>query len=164
MYCSLLHTTRIGDIYLEASADGLTAVQFLGHDSKKAIVDNPNEHIDLVKHELMQYFDFNLQEFSVSLDLNIGTTFQIEVWNAVKDIAFGHTASYLDISKHIGNEKAVRAVGAANGSNPIPIIIPCHRVIASNGNLQGYAYGLKMKQFLLAHENPLAFGVQQKLF
>ena len=164
MYTGFLRNTKIGNIYLEASSNGLSLVKFLGLTETQAVEENPNQHIDLAKHELIQYLNYNLQAFTVSLDFEQGTSFQKEVWNAVKEVAYGHTVSYLDIAKHIGNEKAVRAVGAANGSNPIPIIVPCHRIIASNGNLQGYAYGIEMKKFLLALENPLAFGVQQKLF
>ena len=87
-----------------------------------------------------------------------------QVWNQVADIPYGKTISYLDIARAIDNPKSVRAVGMANGKNPIPIIIPCHRVIGSNGNLTGYALGLNIKSKLLALENPKAFAPQGTLF
>lgn len=81
-----------------------------------------------------------------------GTAFQRQVWGAVEDIGAGDTATYGEIARRIGNESAVRAVGAANGQNPIPIFIPCHRIVGSDGSLTGYAGGLPIKRFLLAHE------------
>lgn len=81
-----------------------------------------------------------------------GTAFQRRVWAAVQQVGAGETATYAEIARRIGNESAVRAVGAANGQNPIPIFIPCHRIVGSDGSLTGYAGGLPIKRFLLAHE------------
>jgi len=85
-----------------------------------------------------------------------GTDFQTKVWHALSEIPFGETRSYLDIAKRVGNAKAVRAVGAANGKNPISIIVPCHRVIGASGKLVGFAGGLKTKQHLLTLETKAA--------
>ena len=102
--------------------------------------------------QLKQYFAGDRTKFDLPLLLE-GTNFQLSVWNRLREIPYGETISYLDLAKKIGNPKAVRAVGLANGSNPIPIIIPCHRVIGSNGSLTGFGGGLPNKQKLLALES-----------
>jgi len=81
-----------------------------------------------------------------------GTEFQLRVWNALREIPHGETRSYADIARRIGRPKAVRAVGAANGSNPVAIVVPCHRVIGANGTLTGYGGGLEKKEWLMKHE------------
>ena len=101
--------------------------------------------------QLHAYFAGKLRSFDLPLAPE-GTSFQSQVWRALCDIPYGETASYGEIAKRIGNPKAVRAVGLANGSNPIAVIIPCHRVIGSNGSLTGYGGGLPIKQALLALE------------
>ena len=93
-----------------------------------------------------------------------GTAFQRDVWNALLRIPYGETTTYGQLAQTIGRPSAVRAVGAANGQNPIPIIIPCHRVIGSDGRLVGFGGGLNVKRFLLALERPAASGVEQRLF
>ena len=100
------------------------------------------------KDELEEYFEGKRKEFDLPLKQE-GTEFQEKVWNALSKIPYGETRTYKEIAKMIGNEKASRAVGMANNKNNIPIIIPCHRVIGSNGKLVGYALGLDMKQYLL---------------
>lgn len=102
--------------------------------------------------ELREYFAGARREFSVRLDFT-GTEFQNKVWRALRSIPFGETRSYGELAAQIGAPKASRAVGAANGRNPIPIILPCHRVIGSSGSLTGFGGGLPMKKQLLAHEN-----------
>ena len=101
--------------------------------------------------QLREYFDGQRKTFELPL-APAGTPFQLSVLQALQEIPFGETCSYLDVAKRIGNPKAVRAVGAANGSNPIALIIPCHRVIGSNGSLTGFGGGLDSKKFLLQHE------------
>lgn len=101
--------------------------------------------------ELREYFAGERREFSVPLDFS-GTEFQNKVWRALRSIPFGETRSYGQLAAQIGAPKASRAVGAANGRNPIPIILPCHRVIGSSGSLTGFGGGLPMKKQLLAHE------------
>ena len=109
------------------------------------------QHINAVHRQLSEYFSGQRQAFELALAPK-GTVFQHQVWQALAQLHFGQVCSYGDIANRIHRPKAVRAVGAANGANPIAIIVPCHRVIGKNGKLTGYAYGLEMKQFLLALE------------
>lgn len=107
-----------------------------------------------VVDQLREYLAGKRQEFTCPLDLR-GTEFQREVWQAVRAIPYGQTRSYRDVAQAIGRPKAVRAVGAANGANPVPIIIPCHRVIGADGSLTGYGGGLALKERLLKLEGAL---------
>jgi len=100
------------------------------------------------EQQLKEYFSGERQIFSLDLDFN-GTAFQKDVWNALLTIPFGETRSYGDIARQIGNPKSVRAVGAANGKNPLPIVVPCHRVIGSSGKLVGFGGGMENKALLL---------------
>lgn len=102
--------------------------------------------------ELRQYFAGQRTKFSVPLDLD-GTPFQQRAWAAMCKIPFGRTISYAEQAQSMRASRAVRAVGNANGANPVPIIVPCHRVVASNGGLGGFSLGLPMKRWLLAHES-----------
>jgi methylated-DNA-[protein]-cysteine S-methyltransferase len=106
--------------------------------------------------QIEAYFGGKLQDFDVSLALN-GTAFQIAVWKMLREIPYGETVSYGAIAKRIGQPSASRAIGAANGANPIPIIVPCHRVIGTNGCLTGFGGGLETKKFLLNHEGACGF-------
>lgn len=108
------------------------------------------------------YFRGDRREFSLKLE-PAGTDFQKAVWGQLLTIPYGQTVSYLDIARQVSNEKAVRAVGAANGQNPIAIIVPCHRVVGSNGQLTGYGGGLWRKAWLLNHEKKFS-GLQMALF
>lgn len=112
-----------------------------------------NTHPMLLEAEqqLKEYFEGKRNSFSLRLD-PVGTAFQKNVWNALSSIPYGETRSYSDIARQLGNIKAVRAVGAANGRNPISIIVPCHRVIGASGELTGFAGGLEAKAFLLSME------------
>jgi len=101
--------------------------------------------------QLNEYFAGKRQTFQVSLDPK-GTQFQLKVWQALRNIPYGHTVSYGQIAQAIGRPGAARAIGAANGQNPLSIIVPCHRVIGSNGKLVGYGGGLSIKEALLTHE------------
>ena len=109
------------------------------------------------RQELEEYFDGRRRTFDVPLAPN-GTEFQLSVWSALTTIPFGTTISYADLARRVGNEAAVRAVGAANGRNPIPVIVPCHRVIGSDGSLTGFGGGLPRKKWLLQHEGALPVG------
>ncbi len=104
-----------------------------------------------LERQLDAYFSGALTTFDLPLAPK-GTPFQLEVWSALQQIAYGATCSYSDIAQRISRADAVRAVGAANGQNPIPIVIPCHRVIGANGSLTGFGGGLPMKKWLLTHE------------
>ncbi|MCB0707708.1 MAG: methylated-DNA--[protein]-cysteine S-methyltransferase [Saprospiraceae bacterium] len=114
--------------------------------------------------QLESYFSGDLQGFTLPLDWEGEPEFSQQVWKMLLEIPYGHTASYLSIAEKLGNPKAVRAVGQANRHNPIAIVVPCHRVIAKNGDLQGYFYGLDVKRQLLQLENPNSFGIQSALF
>ena len=110
--------------------------------------------------QLQEYFEGKRTHFTFLLHPS-GTEFQKKVWQELLNIPFGKTCSYLELSKKLGDVKAIRAVAAANGKNPLWIVIPCHRVIGSDGSLTGYAGGLRRKKWLLEHENP---SVQKTLF
>ena len=113
-----------------------------------------------VRGELTAYFEGRLREFRVPLAPN-GTDFQRRVWTALTKIPYGTTISYADLARRVDNLAAVRAVGAANGRNPIPVIVPCHRVIGSDGSLTGFGGGLDRKRWLLHHEGALAGGQEE---
>lgn len=145
----------IGRLLLTASDQGLTGV-FLqeadgGPHPQPDWIHDPRR-LAAAASQLRRYFDGELRDFDLPLDLH-GTPFQLEVWNALRDIPYAATASYADIARAISRPKAVRAVGAANGRNPVAIIVPCHRVIGANGSLTGYGGGLPRKQYLLQHES-----------
>lgn len=147
----------VGVLKLVASESGLAAVLWENDDPERvrfASLEEDENHPVLLETErqLQDYFAGKRDRFSVKLDF-AGTEFQKKVWNALLAIPFGETRSYAQIAKQIGHPKAVRAVGAANGRNPISIIAPCHRVIGSNGKLTGFAGGLGTKAFLLNIES-----------
>ena len=121
---------------------------------KAEYVEQSSEVIEKIITQMKEYFAGERKDFDIPL-LMVGTEFQKSVWEGLIEIPYGTTASYLELSKNIGNEKAVRAVASANGANAISIMIPCHRIIGSNGNLVGYAGGLPAKKRLLELENNL---------
>ena len=139
--------TPIGRILLEADENGVCALRF--HACKA--VSDAHPVLDMAELELNEYFAGRRRRFSVPLSIH-GTDFQKKVWRALTEIPYGATASYLDIAEAVGNPKACRAVGMANHVNPLPVFVPCHRVVGKNGKLTGYAGGLEMKQFLLELE------------
>jgi methylated-DNA-[protein]-cysteine S-methyltransferase len=106
-----------------------------------------------VAHQLEEYFAGTRTDFDVDIDLE-GTPFQVEVWTALQAIPYGETISYAELARRIGRPAAVRAVGSANGRNPVSIIVPCHRVIGADGSLTGYGWGTDRKAWLLDHEQP----------
>jgi len=131
----------------------LTAIRWDREDTNLEKPENitEDEHNPVLlkaEQQLREYFEGQRQIFSLDLDFD-GTEFQKKVWNALLTIPFGETRSYGDIARQIGNPKSVRAVGAANGKNPIPIIVPCHRVIGSSGKLVGFGGGMENKALLL---------------
>lgn len=144
----------IGGLRLHVSAGLLTAIDF-GAEVRGTRVADPL--LDQAQQQLTEYFNGERTEFDLPL-ANDGTEFQQKVWNEISRIPFGETASYGAIAQRLGYEPGIsRAVGAANGANPIPIIVPCHRVIGGNGKLTGYAGGVDRKRTLLALENPGLF-------
>jgi methylated-DNA-[protein]-cysteine S-methyltransferase len=147
------YESPIGLIELVGTDSALTSLIFV-----EQPLDVPTSHpyLDQVIGQLDQYFKGERRTFDLNLGFE-GTPFQKQVWNQLLTIPYGQTASYLDIAKALGDAKATRAVGAANGSNPISIIVPCHRIIGSNGKLTGYGGGLWRKEWLLKHEGSLLF-------
>lgn len=141
--------TPIGGLDIYASNFGVTKVVFSS--SPTVRITNGNEITHCCKKQLDEYFKGKRKVFDLPLDQG-GTDFQKSVWNCLLTIPFGESVSYKDIAIMIKNPKSVRAVGAANGRNPIGLIVPCHRVIGRNQNLTGYAGGLDRKAWLLKHE------------
>ena len=150
----------LGVLEIAGSEAGIRAVRFLDEPPlAPATPDLPAPLVSCVQ-QLAEYFQGLRRSFEVPLDLK-GTPFQRRVWELLLHIPFGETRTYLDIALALGDVKAVRAVGAANGQNPVPIIVPCHRVIGGDGTLIGYGGGLWRKEWLLAHEG---HPVQARLF
>ncbi|MDW0111199.1 methylated-DNA--[protein]-cysteine S-methyltransferase [Sporosarcina aquimarina] len=146
------YQSPVGVIEIVGTQEAIVSVLFL--DSKTVENGVTETTFQVVKdcyNELDEYFNGTLKEFTVPYE-NAGTEFRRSVWQALTEIPYAETASYRDIARSIGNEKAVRAVGTANGNNKLSIIIPCHRIIGANGTLTGYAGGLWRKEWLLAHE------------
>jgi methylated-DNA-[protein]-cysteine S-methyltransferase len=146
----------VGNLKLIATDKGLAAILWENDNPKRVrltpLVEDATHPVLLATElELKEYFEGQRTAFSVNLD-PVGTEFQNKVWRALSEIPFGETRSYGEIAKRIGNAGAVRAVGAANGRNPISIIVPCHRVIGSTGKLTGFAGGLETKEQLLTLE------------
>ncbi|MCW1885310.1 methylated-DNA--[protein]-cysteine S-methyltransferase [Luteolibacter flavescens] len=146
----------VGELKLVASDAGLAAILWENDDPKRVrlgpmLEDNSHPVLTGTARQLGEYFAGNRTAFDLPLDFH-GTDFQKKVWHALTTIPFGETRSYRDIAIQVGSPDAVRAVGAANGKNPISIVAPCHRVIGTNGKLTGFAGGLDAKAFLLKLE------------
>jgi methylated-DNA-[protein]-cysteine S-methyltransferase len=148
--------SAVGKLTLVASDRGLAAILWENDNPRrvrlgKTTENNTHPLLLETERQLKEYFQGKRRSFSLELDL-VGTAFQKNVWEALLGIPFGETRSYGQLAKQLGNPLATRAVGAANGRNPISIIVPCHRVIGSNGKLTGFAGGLVAKQHLLGLE------------
>jgi methylated-DNA-[protein]-cysteine S-methyltransferase len=146
--------TPIGKLTVAADECGIRYILF--PNNKYDAPDRANWKRDAAallepRNQLIAYFAGELRHFDLPL-APVGTPFQLSVWKQLAEIPFGATWSYSELAKRIDAPKAVRAVGAANGRNPLPIVLPCHRVIGSNGSLTGFGGGLPLKQFLLDHE------------
>ena len=149
--------TPIGRLIVASDAQAITGVWMANanpDDQRWTERRGTDALLDEARAELVAYFEGRLRTFTVPLAPN-GTDFQRGVWSALTKIPFGTTISYAELARRVKNEAAVRAVGAANGRNPIPIIVPCHRVIGSDGSLTGFGGGLDRKRWLLQHENCL---------
>ncbi len=149
----------IGELLITASDSGLTGVWFPGNEQVAAPrpVDGRRPGSAVLARaceQLGQYFAGTRTTFDIPLDPP-GTPFQRRVWDALRTIPYGTTLSYSELARRLGDVRATRAVGAANGKNPIPIIVPCHRVIGANGALTGFGGGLDRKRWLLEHEGAL---------
>jgi O-6-methylguanine DNA methyltransferase len=160
IYYSAIPSKLLGTVFVASSERGLCRIDF--HITEKEFLtqltkqilgkivkdDGPNRK---VLSQIRKYLEGKLKQFDCPLDVE-GTAFQKRVWSALRKIPYGKTRSYADIARAIGHPKAFRAVGNANGSNPVPIIVPCHRVIESNGGLGGYGSGIGIKKQLLEFE------------
>lgn len=140
----------LGKIKIEVENNKLTFLE-LGVDEETSKITNESELIKLIKEELNEYFSGKRKVFSIPFELK-GTEFQKKVWNELLKIPYGNTKSYKEIAESIGSAKYSRAVGNANNKNPVALIVPCHRVIGSNGKLVGYRGGLNIKEKLLEIE------------
>ena len=146
---TILYDSPIGIIKIEYSERGISTLVFIDGPEMES---RCTEMESRITFQLDEYFKKKRKIFDLPLDLQ-GTDFQKRVWNELLKIPFGKTISYKDLSLKLGNLKAIRAVAAANGANPVSIIVPCHRIIGSNGSLTGYAGGLWRKKWLLEHES-----------
>lgn len=158
MKVTTIFNTPLGSAEISGNEEGISSIQIL--DKAQPESNNIPEILIPAIEQLTAYFNGDLKTFSLKLNPE-GTAFQKKVWNALTQIPFGTTMSYLELSQILGDVKAIRAVAAANGKNPLWIVVPCHRVIGSDGSLTGYAGGLWRKKWLLEHEHPPA---QQSLF
>lgn len=147
--------TPLGWAKIEGDLEGLRSISILDHEPLE--INEIPELLEDAAYQLREYFDGSRQHFDLELNPQ-GTEFQLRVWKELKSIPYGKQISYLELSKKLGDVKAIRAVAAANGKNPLWIVIPCHRVIGSNGDLVGYAGGLHRKKWLLNHESPAKQG------
>jgi methylated-DNA-[protein]-cysteine S-methyltransferase len=149
--------TPLGIAKIVGDAIGIAVISVLDDGNiSSTIPDNLKEAVS----QLQEYFEGKRTDFTFKLNPT-GTEFQQKVWKELLEIPFGKTMSYLELSKKLGDVKAIRAVASANGKNPLWIVVPCHRVIGTDGSLTGYAGGLWRKKWLLEHENP---SNQQSLF
>ncbi len=157
------HKTEIGELIIGSFEEKICLVGFCCHKKRTAVYNRIKKRLNAdfeqkedkiikeTKVQIDEYLQGDRKEFNVPV-LLLGTDFQKQVWNELKNVAYGKTASYLDIAKRINNPKAVRAAASANGANAISLIIPCHRIIESNGGLGGYGGGLTAKKRLLKME------------
>ncbi|RTY95979.1 methylated-DNA--[protein]-cysteine S-methyltransferase [Flavobacterium sp. GT3R68] len=149
--------TPLGIARIEGDEDGISVISVVDQGETSSAI--PPVLTEAVT-QLYDYFDGKRNDFNFPIN-PAGTEFQQKVWKGLLEIPFGKTMSYLELSKKLGDVKAIRAVASANGKNPLWIVVPCHRVIGADGSLTGYAGGLWRKKWLLEHENPLK---QQCLF
>ena len=143
----------VGQIKITSTALGVGEISFSNELEDAAIEPGPAHH-QLAISQLATYFEGSLKHFSFSIDLR-GTDFQLKVWQELQNIPWGQTISYKQLALQMGDVHTIRAVGRANGQNPLAIVVPCHRVIGADGSLVGYAGGIERKEWLLRHEGAL---------
>lgn len=148
----------LGFVLIEGNEEGISKISVTSDET--ILSETISDLFDDVVTQLNEYFQGNRTDFQFKMN-PIGTDFQKKVWEELLKIPFGKTVSYQEVTNNLGDPKAIRAVANANGKNPLWIVIPCHRVIGSDGSLTGYAGGLWRKKLLLDHENPVK---QQSLF
>lgn len=152
------YNSPVGLVEISGGENSITSVNFVEEGFEAGF--ETNDYVQNCALQLSEYFNGRRREFDLKLEPD-GTEFQKKVWAELLKIPFGVTKSYMQITRTLGNEKTIRAVANANGQNKIAIIIPCHRVIGSNGDLTGYAGGLWRKKWLLEHESNLTNGEKQ---
>ncbi len=148
---SVVLNTPLGVSEIKGDENGLISISILNE--KQEDSGKIPDALQSAVSQLKEYFAGKRKAFQLKLNPQ-GTSFQKRVWESLLEIPFGKTTSYLELSRKLGDEKAIRAVAAANGKNPLWIVVPCHRVIGTDGSLTGYAGGLWRKKWLLEHENP----------
>ena len=158
---SAYYQSPVGTIRVSGTGQYITEVHFLDENAAgpENLEEQPGPLVIECVEQLIRYFQGDLRQFEVPVHQS-GSQFQTKVWNELSCIPYGRTISYLELSRRIGDVKAIRAVAAANGRNHVAIIVPCHRVIGSDRTLTGYAGGLWRKKWLLDHEAKHVFGVQ----
>lgn len=156
----LVFASPVGAVSVEGDDDYIYAISF--SDREQPEVDPGNPILQKARLQLQEFFAGDRRQFDLPLKF-YGTDFQNKVWAALLDIPFGETRTYLQLARILGDEKCIRAAASANGRNPFAIVVPCHRVIGTDGSLTGYAGGLKRKQWLLEHEEKV-LGKYAKLF
>ncbi|WP_232326020.1 methylated-DNA--[protein]-cysteine S-methyltransferase [Spirosoma montaniterrae] len=144
-------TSPVGTVRITGDDAGVSVIACLNEPAESTSPDNLPEPVQQAIAQLTEYFAGTRQTFDFKLN-PAGTPFQQRVWHALLEVPFGTSLSYLTLARRLGDEKAIRAVAAANGKNPLWIVVPCHRIIGSDGSLTGYAGGLWRKQWLLEHE------------
>ncbi len=149
---------------IAGSEAGITSIRLVDEIPTIELTEDIPSPLLRAAFQLREYFERERETFDLPIDLSGHPEFYQKVWEELRRVPFGHTTSYLALALKLGDRKAVRAVGQAARNNPIAIVVPCHRCIALNGNLQGYFYGLEFKERLLAHENPMSFARQGELF
>lgn len=150
-----LIVTPPGDLGAQFNDDGKLVQLIRFHGAPPPPVEGPlPKSLPFLKRQLEAYFSGNLRDFNIPMQIN-GTDFQLRVWKELQKIPYGQAISYLELARRLGDEKCIRAAARANGANPLSILIPCHRVIGSDGSLVGYGGGLDMKEFLLRLEGVL---------
>ena len=161
-----LYQSPLGILALKTDDIAITSILFTGfpkgpqlNNEEPEIKESDHPILKECARQLQEYFDGKRKRFDLPME-QTGSVFQQKVWAALLDIQYGKTISYMELSKRVGDVKATRAVGSSNGKNKISIIVPCHRVIGSNGSLTGYAGGLWRKQWLLEHEGKHENGIQ----
>ena len=153
---AILHTP-LGTARLQGGPEGVRSISI---SDPLEVPESVSPSLEEACRQLREYFEGRRTRFELPLDPQ-GTEFQKTVWKALLEIPYGHTLSYMDLAKRLGDPLAIRAVAAANGQNPLWVVVPCHRVVGSDGSLTGYAGGLHRKKWLLNHESP---HPQQSLF
>ena len=156
------YNSPIGRCVITGNAQKITSIRI--EEESTSFSGQLPAYMEKCLEELEAYFHHGLERFTVDLAVEQGTTFQQNVWNELLNIPYGRTSTYLKIAEKVSTKKAVRAVGRCVGSNPFAFMVPCHRVIGTDGSLTGFAYGLEAKRWLLELEKSKLYGKQNKLF